>query len=96
MIHLDKEDFNDLIKEGFHLVDFYAEWCGPCRMLAPILEEIKDIDIIKVDVDKHPSLAQKYGVMSIPTLIFFKDGEKKEELVGFRSKEELIPYIEKL
>ncbi len=96
MIHLDKEDFNDLIKEGFHLVDFYAEWCGPCRMLAPILEEIKDIDIIKVDVDKHPSLAQKYGVMSIPTLIFFKDGEIVSQTLGFHTKEELDEMIKEL
>lgn len=97
MIHLDKENFNDLIKEGNHLVDFYAEWCGPCRMLAPILEQLDDkINIIKIDVDKHEDLAREYGVMSIPTIIFFKDGVKKEELIGFRTKEELEEYIDKL
>ena len=97
MIHLEKENFNELINKGACLVDFYAEWCGPCKMLMPILEELDEKrNIIKVNVDEHEDLAREYRVMSIPTLIFFKDGEKKEELVGFRSKEELIPYIEKL
>ena len=97
MIHLEKENFNELINKGACLVDFYAEWCGPCKMLMPILEELDEkINIIKVNVDEHEDLAREYRVMSIPTLIFFKDGEKKEELVGFRSKEELILYIEKL
>ena len=97
MIHLEKENFNELINKGACLVDFYAEWCGPCKMLMPILEELDEkINIIKVNVDKHEDLAREYRVMSIPTLIFFKDGEKKEEFVGFRSKEELIQYIEKL
>lgn len=96
MIHLDKEDFNDLIKDGFHLVDFYAEWCGPCRMLGPILEEIEDIDIIKVDVDKHPDLAREYGVMSIPTLIFFKDGKIISQTLGFHTREELDEMINEL
>ncbi len=97
MIHLEKENFKELINKGACLVDFYAEWCGPCKMLMPILEELDEkIDIIKVNVDEHEDLAREYRVMSIPTLIFFKDGEKKEELVGFRSKEELIQYIEKL
>ena len=97
MIHLEKENFNELINKGACLVDFYAEWCGPCKMLMPILEELDEkINIIKVNVDEHEDLAREYRVMSIPTLIFFKDGEKKEELVGFRSKEELIQYIEKL
>ena len=97
MIHLEKENFNELINKGACLVDFYAEWCGPCKMLMPILEELDEkINIIKVNVDEHEDLAREYRVMSIPTLIFFKDGEKKEELIGFRSKEELILYIEKL
>ena len=97
MIHLEKEDFNELISKGAHLVDFYAEWCGPCKMLMPILEELDGkINIIKVNVDEHEDLARTYRVMSIPTLIFFKDGEKKEELVGFRSKEELENIIDNL
>lgn len=97
MIHLEKENFDELIKEGKCLVDFYAEWCGPCKMLAPILEQLEDkINIIKINVDEHDDLAMKYRVMSIPTLIFFKDGEKKDEIVGFHSKDELEKYINKL
>jgi thioredoxin 1 len=96
MVHLEKEDFNELIKKGLHLVDFYAEWCGPCKMMMPVLESIEDrINIIKVNVDEHEDLAKEYRIMSIPTLIFFKDGELQEELVGFRSKEELEEIIDK-
>ena len=96
MTHLEKEDFNELIKEGLHLVDFYAEWCGPCKMMMPVLESIEDkIDIIKVNIDEHEDLAKEYRIMSIPTLVFFKDGEIQEELVGFRSKEELEEIIDK-
>ena len=96
MIHLEKENFKELIKEGVHLVDFYAEWCGPCKMMGPVLEGIEDkIDIIKVNIDEHEDLAKEYRIMSIPTLVFFKDGEIQEELVGFRSKEELEEIIDK-
>lgn len=97
MIHLEKEDFKELIKEGIHLVDFYAEWCGPCKMMMPVLENIQDkIDIIKVNVDEHENLASEYRVMSIPTLIFFKDGEILNELVGFTPEEELLEIINNL
>ena len=69
IIHLKNEDFNELIKEKV-LVDFYANWCGPCKMIAPELERVEsDIKVIKVDVDEYEDLAKKYGIMSIPTLI---------------------------
>ena len=69
--HLDnKDDFNNFIKERV-LVDFFADWCGPCKMLAPILEKVDNIDILKVNVDAFPDLAANYGIMSIPTLILF-------------------------
>ena len=88
---------NELVKEGYHLVDFYAEWCGPCKMMGPVLESIEDkIDIIKIDVDKFPDLAQEYRVMSIPDLMIFKDGEKILESVGFQSKEDLEEVISNL
>ena len=97
MIHLEKENLNELIKEGTHLVDFYAEWCGPCKMLGPILEELDSkINIIKVNIDEHEDLAREYRIMSIPTLVFFKDGNKVKEIVGFRTKEEIEELIEEL
>lgn len=95
--YLEKNNFNELVKEGYYLVDFYAEWCGPCKMMGPVLESIEDkIDIIKIDVDKFPDLAQEYRVMSIPDLMIFKDGEKILESVGFQSKEDLEEVINNL
>ena len=90
MKHLEQnENFNDLIKSGTHLVDFYAEWCGPCKMLAPVLEEIEGVNVIKVDVDIHMDLAREYGVMSVPTLLYVKDGVVKNKTIGYISKEEI-------
>lgn len=83
------------------LVDFYAEWCGPCKMAAPVLEELSEeyknkISIVKVDVDKHPNLSQKYGVMSIPTTIMIKNGEEVERHIGFAGKEGFDGVINKV
>jgi thioredoxin 1 len=97
MKYLEKNNLNDLIENGTHLVDFYADWCGPCKMLHPVLESLdKIIDIIKINVDKFDDLANEYKVMSIPTIIFFKDGKMIKELVGFHSAEEFKEIIEKL
>ncbi len=96
MIHLDKENFDDLIKKGNHLVDFYAEWCGPCKMMGPILESLNNVNVIKVNVDEHGDLSEQFRIMSIPTLIFFKDGEKVNEVVGFHSKEQIESIIKEL
>ena len=89
LIHLNEESFNETLDAGkLMLVDFWATWCGPCRMLGPVIEELaeeyegKDVVIGKVDVDENPVLAQRYGVMSIPTVIFFKDGEEFDRKVG--------------
>ena len=93
----DKDNLEELVKEGKHLVDFYAEWCGPCKMLSPVLENLEDkIDIIKVDIDKFEELTLKYRIMSVPTLIFFVDGKKEEELIGFRTEEDLEEVINNL
>lgn len=95
LIHYEK-DFNELIKE-YAVVDFYATWCGPCKMFGPIFEEVsneKEINFIKIDVDKNPEIAREYGVMSIPTTILFKDGQEKKRFTGFMSKENLINFIE--
>ena len=96
MIKLDKENFDEVIKEGRVLVDFYADWCGPCRMLAPVLEEAStkfDTEIIKVNVDEHEEIAKKYGVMSIPTLIVFENGTEKKRNVGYIDIEGLKDFI---
>ena len=97
MTYLEKNNLDELVKEGLHLVDFYAEWCGPCKMLTPVLESIEDkINVIKVDIDKFEDLTLDYRIMSVPTLVFIKDGEKVKELVGFRDEDELLEVIEEL
>ena len=97
MNHLEKDNLDELIKEGTHLLDFYAQWCGPCKMLMPILESISNkIDIIKIDIDEFPKLTSKYRIMSVPTLIFVKDGNIEKEIIGFHSEDELLEIIEKL
>lgn len=88
------EDFDSLVKEGVHVIDFYADWCGPCKMLGSVLEEIDDVDIIKVNVDTYSDLANKFRIMSIPHLVFYKDGEIISSSVGFIDKETLLEKIE--
>jgi thioredoxin 1 len=93
-------NFNEEVKgsDGPVLVDFWAEWCGPCKMIAPILEEIANeqgdkIKIGKLNVDDAPATAQQFQVMSIPTLILFKDGEVQKRVVGARGKGQLLEEI---
>lgn len=99
MIMLDTADFEKevMAEKGLVLVDFYADWCMPCKMLSPILEElseeIDDVKIVKVNTDKNQELASSFGVMSIPTLLFVKDGKVIDTLVGMRPKEELEQVI---
>jgi thioredoxin 1 len=80
------------------LVDFWAEWCGPCRMLAPVVEEIaremdRKVKVVKVNVDLNPSLAASYGIMGIPTLILFKGGKPVERLIGYMPKAKIVEAI---
>lgn len=90
--------FDEAVKEGVVLVDFYADWCGPCKMIAPILKEVQDsnpdtLKVVKVDVDADGELAQRFDVMSIPTLILFKDGKPVGRRTGFMPKPELEKFI---
>ena len=79
------------------LIDFYADWCGPCKMLAPLVEQVaaesSDYDVYKLNVDEAPELAVKYGVMSIPTLIVFKGGEAAARSVGVQSKQNILKML---
>lgn len=97
IIHANEENFGSYISTGKVLVDFFANWCGPCKMLSPILEEISEerteTKIVKVNVDECESLARQFGVMSIPTLILFKDGKEIDKKIGFMSKEDLNEWI---
>lgn len=91
-----KEEFNEVIKKDKVLIDFYAEWCGPCKMLSPILEELEregQVEVWKVNVDEQEDIAREYGVMSIPTLLVFKQGEKTNKNVGYMDKEELLELL---
>lgn len=95
-----EKDFDKKIKNGLVLVDFFATWCGPCRMQAPVLEEVQkelgeSVHIFKVDVDDDEKLARKFGVMSIPTMILFKDGEQKEKHVGLWQKQDVLDTMKK-
>lgn len=93
IIHLQNENFNELIQEKT-LVDFYANWCGPCKMIAPELEKVEsNTKVIKVDVDEFEELARKYGVMSIPTLVLFENGKEIKRTIGFIDKDKIEKFI---
>ena len=99
-ITLNQQNFDEITSKGVVLVDFWATWCGPCKMMAPNVEEIATeykgkVTVGKVDVDECQELATRFGIMSIPTLIVFKDGEKKEVLVGYRLKMQIAEVIDK-
>ena len=95
---VNESEFVKEIKDGVVLVDFFATWCGPCRMMASVLEqadkELKNVKIIKVDVDESEDLAREYGVMSIPTIILFKDGKEIDSHIGLMSMEKLKKFVD--
>ena len=100
-IELSEANFEETLSQGAALVDFWADWCGPCKMQGPIVEEVAEAmgeraTVAKLDVENAQSLAQKFGVMSIPTIIIFKDGEEVERFVGVQDKASLVTALEKV
>jgi thioredoxin 1 len=97
IVHGTDQTFAQEISNGVVLVDFWAAWCGPCKMIAPVLEELAaekdDVKIVKVDVDNNQVTAAEYQIMSIPSLLLFVDGELKAKTAGFMPKEALIDFI---
>jgi len=100
IIHVNNlSEFNEKIASGRVLVDFFATWCGPCRMLAPILEEVDErkeageLLIVKVDVDEAGEIAAKYGIQSIPTLILFENGKAVKNALGYMPKPQLLNFL---
>ena len=92
MKYINSNNFDEEIARGRVLVDFYADWCGPCKMMSPILDEfskISDIEVKKINVDSNELIAKRYGIMSIPTLILFEDGREVKKNIGYLTLEEL-------
>ncbi|MBE4908200.1 thioredoxin [Cytobacillus suaedae] len=94
------QNFNTETSEGLVLADFWAPWCGPCKMIAPVLEELdsemgEKVKIVKIDVDENQETAGKFGVMSIPTLLVMKNGEVVDKVVGFQPKDALAELLNK-
>ncbi len=96
--YIEEANFETATADGVVLVDFYADWCGPCRMLTPILEQLQQdmgdkVRVVKIDVDKAQSVASEYDITSIPTLILFKNGSPQGKVVGLKNLEELKKFV---
>lgn len=92
----EKDNFDDIISSGKWLVDFYADWCGPCRMLLQVLEKVDFIDILKVNVDSFPEIAKSFGVMSIPTVFYLNDGDIVDKRIGLQTIEDIKASVDKM
>jgi thioredoxin 1 len=97
IIHIEKQNYDELVKSGLVLVDFYAEWCGPCKMLAPALEALsnqrEEIKIVKVDVDEQIDLARHFEIMSVPTMFLYKDGVIVSKKSGYHTLDMLNEWV---
>ena len=98
VLKINEANFNEqILEKDVALVDFYADWCGPCKMVAPVVEEIAKenphITVGKINVDAEPELAQEFGIASIPTLVVIKNGEVTDTMVGFRPKEQILQML---
>ncbi len=98
VIEIKGNELDDIIKNNNKvIVDCYAPWCGPCKMLSPIMDElaqkVDDTKFIKINIDENEEVSEKYNIMSIPTILYFKDSELKEQIVGFKTKDELLNII---
>ena len=87
------DEFNSMDKAGVSVLDFNAVWCGPCKMMGEILEGMEDVNILKVNVDDYPDIAQNFGIISIPTLILFKEGSETDKLIGLQSKSDIEEFL---
>lgn len=100
-IELNSSNFDETVNSGVSLVDFWATWCGPCRMLTPVISELAaDFDgkanICKVDVEAQADIASKFGIRSVPTILFFKDGQKVDEMIGAHPKSKFADKLNSL
>lgn len=97
MKQINASEFDEEVKSGVTVVDFFATWCAPCRMMGMILEEVSEehpeFNIVKVDVDQNEALARKFGIMSIPTIVIMRDGKQVEKHVGLMQKEDLVDLV---
>ena len=98
--HIENEaEFKEFIKEGLVLIDFFATWCGPCKMLSPVIEQVErekpELKVVKVDVDEAPAIAAEYGIQAIPTLFLVKDGKIVDKKMGYLNKNQLNDFVNK-
>ena len=97
VIHGNEESFKELIKDGKVIVDFFATWCGPCKMLTPVVEQLasqySDIKFVKIDVDECPNISKEYGIMSVPTLLKFENGELIDTKIGYLNINEFENWV---
>lgn len=102
LVHLTAQNFEEKAKnsKGLVLVDFFATWCGPCKMLSPILEQVQDeldgkVCIVKFDVDESEQISKEYGIMSVPCMVILKDGKEVGRMVGLRQKSQIVAELAK-